>query len=408
MAKSYIDKPKYVLTITLFVLLLLIAILAVSLIIAKKESEDAENEEFERLIVTESSNASDAHKISEEGLKPNEANKSETANSSSDKKLMDPCSSEEAMYNYSLNDGVKPIRYDLLLSLNADSTHFTGKLSIFVQLERRTKLIALNVGNDMDVNKCRLLSNTSEEMKTLRRPIDRIRQFFIVETNECLSNGVYELYFEFEAKFANKNGVLKKKYFDSKRNETRHAIISNLQTASNAFPCFESFSNDLRAKFQIEIIHEKRFTAVSNSQLKEKEIYSKNLLISKFEETDEAILPSMVAVYVTELECQDLQENEVAIAVCCTSEHIQKSTFALDLSTHFLSYFEDYFGRKCAQRKLHIFGIPGLIDVSFSRGVIAVNEHRLIRDSSWTLIDDEMNTIELISESIFETVFHLI
>lgn len=119
--------------------------------------------------------------------------------------------------------------------------------------------------------------NDKDEEKSSKKMIeientwfDLEHEFFIIHTKELLTKGShYELYIPFDAELnLGLLGYYRSNYIDKQLNKTVWLAVTQFEAtyARRAFPCFDE--PEMKAKFEIILGHDKKYTALSNMPMK--------------------------------------------------------------------------------------------------------------------------------------------
>lgn len=93
---------------------------------------------------------------------------------------------------------------------------------------------------------------------------------FNIHLNHQLNpNSIYNIKISFTGKIEPVLlGYYRSNYFDKSTNETKWLTVTQFEPihARNAFPCFDE--PEMKASFEIHLIHQKQYTALSNMNIK--------------------------------------------------------------------------------------------------------------------------------------------
>lgn len=164
---------------------------------------------------------------------------------------------------YRLSTNHIPKRYSLRLIIDPDSKGFSGEVMISFSTRNETNLLRLHAApKSITINQVELntlhVCNVSMDQRTEIASITCPTGIGASENNQVL--------LKFAGSYQDSvNGLYKDKYHNNKIQE--HFVATQFEPtyARMGFPCFDE--PQLKAEFDVMIIHPKDFTAVSNSPI---------------------------------------------------------------------------------------------------------------------------------------------
>ena len=147
--------------------------------------------------------------------------------------------------------------------------------------------------------------------------------------------------------------------------------------ARRAFPCWDE--PEAKATYDISIIAENKFTAISNMPVKTKKKIG-NKTIYNFQKTP---LVSTYLIYlgVGEFEYLTGKAGKIQIRVVTTKGNTSKGKFSLELGKKLLTSYEKYFGIKFPLPKLDLIAVPDFAAGAMENwGAITFRETILLYD----------------------------
>ena len=299
--------------------------------------------------------------------------------------------------DYRLPKSVTPKRYEIILRPDFDSSTFTGRMALTLDVHEITSDIVMNavdigiqelyllMGNvslddlEIDIDEysplyCSSQSEEEQERLLITAPVD-------------LNPGSYTLVCGFSGVLNDKlRGFYRSVYKDDSGAEHIIATTQFEQTdARRAFPCFDE--PDFKAVFGVSLEVPQNMLAVSNS----KEIASTPLEdgYKRISFADTIRMSTyLVAFIVGNLEATPYRTvRDIPVRVICVPGKLHLTKLALDAAEHALEYFENYFDTDYPGDKLDLVAIPdfaaGAMEnlgcVTFREAILLVDEDRASR-----------------------------
>ncbi|MEK6866160.1 MAG: M1 family metallopeptidase, partial [Thermoproteota archaeon] len=167
--------------------------------------------------------------------------------------------------------------------------------------------------------------------------------------------------------------------------------------ARRAFPCWDE--PKAKATFDISIIAENKFTAISNMPVTSKK-RMKNKTLYKFAKTP---IMSTYLIYlgVGEFEYLTSKIGKIQVRVITTKGNKSKGKYSLELGKKLLSSYEKYFGIKYPLPKLDLIAIPDFASGAMENwGAITFRETILLYDPKTSSTRTKQYIAEVISHEI--------
>ena len=182
-------------------------------------------------------------------------------------------------------------------------------------------------------------------------------------------------------------------------NATKYLATTQFEAADarRAFPCWDQPS--AKATFEISIIAENKFSAISNMPVQSKKKL-KNKTLYKFAKTP---IMSTYLIYlgVGEFEYLEGKSGKIKIRVVTTKGNKSKGRYSLDLGKKLLSSYENYFGIKYPLPKLDLIAIPDFAAGAMENwGAITFRETILLYDPKTSSTRTKQFIAEVISHEI--------
>ena len=292
---------------------------------------------------------------------------------------------------------VKPINYDLEFEPNFKNFTFSGKEIIDIKIPSQTNQIKLDAA-ELKIKNCYVVSK-NETIK-VNTKLNEKKEELLIKLGKKIT-GLAKLHIEFTGILNDRLlGFYKSQYKDSK-GKTKYLATTQFEAADarRAFPCWDQ--PEAKATFDIKILAEKQFTAISNMpQVSKKKIGQKFLY--KFSRTP---IMSTYLVYlgVGEFEFLSGKLGKLLIRIVTTKGNKSKGKLALDFTKKFLKDYEKYFGIKYPLPKLDLLAIPDFAAGAMENwGAITFRETILLYDPKTS----STNTKQLIAEVISHELAH--
>lgn len=278
-----------------------------------------------------------------------------------------------ATTSYRLPTAVHPEHYklEILTHLGDDNGFkFYGRVWIKIICDEDTHNITLHA-RSLDINTTKLelkrLSTDGKKKESVfveNTDFDLAHEFFIIYTRDTLVKGeTYELYMPFEAEL--EQGLLgyyRSSYFDKKSQKRIWLAVSQFEAtyARRAFPCFDE--PEMKAKFEIILGHDKKYTALSNMPVKQTmDIKDKpDWVWDHFEETV-PMSTYLVAYTINDFEYRESvvkMTDDVVFRIWARRDAIDQVDYAKYVGPKVLKFYEDYFDIKFPLPKMDMIAIP--------------------------------------------------
>ncbi len=248
---------------------------------------------------------------------------------------------------------------------------------------------------EIKIKSCKVIHNDVIQKAVTKTDANK-EELVIVIKNKIKGRAFIEI--EFAGELNNRLlGFYRSQY--KQNGKTKYLATTQFEAADarRAFPCWDE--PEAKATFEISIIAENKFTAISNMPIKSKKrIKSKTLY--KFEKTP---IMSTYLIYlgVGEFEYLTGKIGKVQIRVITTKGNKSKGKYSLDLGKKLLSSYEKYFGIKYPLPKLDLIAIPDFAAGAMENwGAITFRETILLYDPQTSSTRTKQYIAEVISHEI--------
>lgn len=291
---------------------------------------------------------------------------------------------------------VKPIRYKLCLTPYFKNFTFKGKLTIEVQVVKKTNVIKLNA---LGLN----IQNITLRIKGTQIPPKDIELCNETETltinfNSALDTGIYELEIRYSGIL---NDILRGFYRSKVTNENgidRYCALTYFvpTDARRCFPCWDEPS--FKAIFDVNVICDSALVALSNMPEKSAVSIEPGITLHKFESSP-IMSTYLLCIIVGDYSYIEDSYHDVKIRVYAPKNKIEQGSFALEVAVKCLAFYGDYFQMSYLLPKLDLIAISDLdVGAMENWGLITYRESLLLVDSK--------NTSSVMKEHVALTVAH--
>ncbi len=289
---------------------------------------------------------------------------------------------------------VNPINYELVFSPDLKNFKFDGKETINVYCKKNTKSIILNCA-EIKIITCKIeikgrivectpkINEKKEELQIILKEKITGKASILIEFQGILNDRLL--------------GFYRSQYLQGKKTKFLATTQFEAADARRAFPCWDE--PQAKATFDISIIADKGFTAISNMPIKSKTKFG-NKTIYKFSKTP---IMSTYLVYlgVGEFEYLSGKVGKTQIRVVTTKGNKSKGKFSLELGKKLLVAYEKYFGIKYPLPKLDLIAVPDFAAGAMENwGAITFRETILLYDSNTSSTKTKQFIAEVISHEI--------
>ena len=289
---------------------------------------------------------------------------------------------------------VIPINYQLTFEPDLKKFTFIGSETISIDCKKTTKVIVMHCA-ELKIHSCHVKCN-DEIIQSAPKIAEKNEQLQIFLGKKIKGKATINLEFE---------GILNDRLLGFYRSQykqngkTKYLATSQFEAADarRAFPCWDE--PEAKATFDISIIADNKFTAISNMPVKsKKKIGSKT--IYQFAQTP---IVSTYLIYLAVGEFEYLSGNvgKIQIRVITTKGNKSKGKFSLNLGKKLLTSYEKYFGITYPLPKLDLIAVPDFAAGAMENwGAITFRETILLYDPKTSSTRTKQFIAEVISHEI--------
>ncbi len=289
---------------------------------------------------------------------------------------------------------VTPINYNLIFEPDLKKFTFSGTELISADCKKPTNIIVMNSA-EIKIKSCQVKS-AGRVIKSTPKTNEK-KEELQIKLGEKIK-GKVTINLEFQGILNDRLlGFYRSQY--KQRGKTKYLATTQFEAADarRAFPCWDE--PEAKATFDISIIADKKFSAISNMPIKTKKKLQ-NKIIYKFERTP-IVSTYLIYLGVGEFEYLTGKIGKVQIRVVTTKGNKSKGKFSLELGKKLLNSYEKYFGIKYPLPKLDLIAVPDFAAGAMENwGAITFRETILLYDPKTSSTRTKQFIAEVISHEI--------
>lgn len=289
---------------------------------------------------------------------------------------------------------VIPVNYALEFEPIFKNFTFNGKEIITIICKEHVNSITLHCA-ELKIKSCHVIHNGISE-KAITKTDAKKEELTIIIKNKIKGNAFVEI--EFTGELNDRLlGFYRSQY--KQNGKTKYLATSQFEAsdARRAFPCWDE--PEAKATFDISIIAENKFTAISNMPITSKK-KMKNKTLYKFAKTP-VMSTYLVYLGVGEFEYLAGKIGKTIVRVITTKGNKSKGKYSLELGKKLLLSYEKYFGIKYPLPKLDLIAIPDFASGAMENwGAITFRETILLYDPKTSSTRTKQYIAEVISHEI--------
>ena len=289
---------------------------------------------------------------------------------------------------------VSPLNYKLTFEPDLKKFTFAGLESISINCKKSVKDITMNCA-ELKIKSC-IVTSGKKIIKSYPKTNEKKEELQIKLAEKIC--GLCTVDLEFEGILNDRLlGFYRSRY--EQNGKTKYLATTQFEAADarRAFPCWDE--PEAKATFEISIIADNQFTAISNMPVKTKKKTGKTTLYN-FQKTP---LVSTYLIYlgVGEFEYLSGKAGKIQIRVVTTKGNTSKGKFSLELGKKLLTSYEKYFGIKFPLPKLDLIAVPDFAAGAMENwGAITFRETILLYDPKTSSTRTKQFIAEVISHEI--------
>ena len=289
---------------------------------------------------------------------------------------------------------VIPINYELTFEPDLKKFTFEGSESITANCKKLTNSIVMHCA-ELKIVSCQIKSKGKTIKSTPK--LNEKKEELQIKLSEKIK-GKITIDLEFQGILNDRLlGFYRSQYVQN--GKTKYLATTQFEAADarRAFPCWDE--PEAKATFDISIIADNKFTAISNMPVKsKKKIGTKTLY--HFSKTP-IVSTYLIYLGVGEFEYLTGKVGKIQIRVITTKGNKSKGKFSLDLGKKLLTSYEKYFGIKYPLPKLDLIAVPDFAAGAMENwGAITFRETILLYDPKTSSTRTKQFIAEVISHEI--------
>jgi tricorn protease interacting factor F2/3 len=287
-----------------------------------------------------------------------------------------------------------PINYKLTFEPDLKKFTFDGLESIVIDCKKSVNIITMNCA-ELKIKSC--IVKSGQKIIESTPKINEKKEELQIKLGKKI-RGLCTVDLEFEGILNDRLlGFYRSKY--QQNGKTKYLATTQFEAADarRAFPCWDE--PEAKATFEISIIADNKFTAISNMPVKTKK-KTGNKTTYNFQKTP---LVSTYLIYlgVGEFEYLSGKAGKIQIRVVTTKGNTSKGKFSLELGKKLLISYEKYFGIKFPLPKLDLIAVPDFAAGAMENwGAITFRETILLYDPKTSSTRTKQFIAEVISHEI--------
>ena len=291
-------------------------------------------------------------------------------------------------------DTTIPINYNLTFEPDLKKFTFNGSEIISINCKKATNTIKINCA-EIKIKSCTVKSQ-NKIIKSSVKTNEKKEELQIKLASKI--KGVATINLEFQ-------GILNDRLLGFYRSQykqggkTKYLATTQFEAADarRAFPCWDE--PEAKATFEISIIAENKYTAISNMPVSSKK-KDGNKTIYKFGKTP-IVSTYLIYLGIGEFEYLTGKVGKIQIRVVTTRGNKSKGKFSLELGKKLLTSYEKYFGIKYPLPKLDLIAVPDFAAGAMENwGAITFRETILLYDPKTSSTRTKQFIAEVISHEI--------
>ena len=289
---------------------------------------------------------------------------------------------------------VIPINYALEFEPIFKNFTFNGKEIITIECKESVNSITLHCA-ELKIRSCHVRHNGISE-KAITKTDGKKEELTIIIKKKIKGTAFVEIAFTGELN-DRLLGFYRSQY--KQNGKTKYLATSQFEAADarRAFPCWDE--PEAKATFDISIIAENKFTAISNMPVISKK-RMKNKTLYHFAKTP-VMSTYLLYLAVGEFEYLTGKAGKIQVRVITTKGNKSKGKFSLELGKKLLLSYEKYFGIKYPLPKLDLIAIPDFASGAMENwGAITFRETILLYDTKTSSTKTKQYIAEVISHEI--------
>ncbi|XP_030046715.1 glutamyl aminopeptidase isoform X2 [Microcaecilia unicolor] len=303
--------------------------------------------------------------------------------------------------NFRLPDYVIPEHYNLRLSVYMADDSYWGAVSIELRLERATRHLWLHLRETRVTLTPSLIEARTGRLVPLRSCFQYLaNEYVVVEAAEELqpSSGNFRLNLLFDGRLnGSLVGFYRTTYLENGIVKSIAATDHEPTDARKSFPCFDEPNK--KATFNITIIHEEQYEALSNMPVLSSVSYEKGWNITTFQKSV-PMSTYLVCFAVHQFDfIEKISSRRIPLRIYVQPLQKHTAEYAANVTETIFDAFENYFNTSYSLPKLDMIAIPDF-------GTGAMENWGLITFRETNLLYDPVESSSLNKQRVAAVVAH--
>ncbi|QPG75733.1 hypothetical protein FOA43_003093 [Brettanomyces nanus] len=301
-----------------------------------------------------------------------------------------------------LPTNVKPLHYYLTLEPLFDRFKFNGQEVIDLEVQDDSDSITLHT-LEIDILDTSLTTGTGDIVKPVGITTNEDDQTTTFKFNETLlkRGQIANLHIKFVGELNDKMAGFYRSTYEE-NGEVKYLATTQMEPTDcrRAFPCFDE--PNLKARFSISLIGNKKLTFLSNMDVKQEEGIDSTRKKVVFNATP-PMSTYLVAFIVGDLSYveSEYKFNDVPVRVYTTPGYEAKGQYAAELGARALEYYEKCFGIKYPLPKMDMVGIHDFSAGAMENwGVVTYRMVDLLYDEQKSTLDTKLRVSEVVAHEL--------
>ncbi|XP_077156720.1 glutamyl aminopeptidase [Paroedura picta] len=321
----------------------------------------------------------------------------------------DPCPAQNDesgdWKNFRLPLYIKPLHYDLELTPEMEADRYTGHVTISIQLEQQTRHVWLHL-RETKITEMPLLRKSSGESIAVQRCFEyNPQEYVVMEAAEDLLPNTYLLTMKFQGHLnGSLVGFYRTTYIENGITKSIAATDHEPTDARKSFPCFDEPNK--KATYNISIIHEDAYQALSNMPEKEKVPLGNGLVRTTFAKSVN-MSTYLVCWAVHQFNYTERISNRgLKLRVYAQPQQIHTAEYAANVTKIIFDFFEDYFNMTYSLPKLDKIAIPDFGTGAMENwGLITYRETNLLYDPKESAASNKQRVAAVVAHELVHQWF---
>ncbi|XP_054628263.1 endoplasmic reticulum aminopeptidase 2 [Dunckerocampus dactyliophorus] len=286
-----------------------------------------------------------------------------------------------------------PLHYHILVHPNLTSFHFTGSVTIQIDVQNNTNWVVLH-SKDLQISKATILdqnlAHLSEQvLPCLHNPAHE--QIGIFSPRVLSSGQKYFLYIEFGAELVEGFHGFYKSIYRTSSGEMRTLASTHFEptSARTAFPCFDE--PNFKANFSVRIRRTSEYISLSNMPIVKTVQVDDGLLEDQYAASVK-MSTYLVAFVVCDFKSVTATTSSgVQVSIYADPEKWSQTHYALEVAVKMLDFYEEYFNINYPLPKHDLIAIPDFQSGAMENwGLTTYREISLLFDPHVSSVSDKL------------------